>query len=115
MQELLKAHVDAIRKLLKGASPDKPASVDALKLVETHAKAARVLQEAAADYMPYKDTEGPPAPKKVPRSVEAMREANERNSWCQARDTAEAGLKKAVKRSENLLKKPGEKVAAGKR
>jgi hypothetical protein len=111
MQELLNAHAAAMRKLLKAASTDKPVSVEALKLVETHARTARLLQEAAADYLPYKDAEGPPAPKKVPRSINAMREANERISWCQARDAAEAGLKRAVKRSEKLLKKPGEKKA----
>lgn len=107
MESQLNAHVGAMRELLRADDADQHVPVDALKLVEAHAKTARLLLEAAEEYKPYEDAVPPPAPTKVPRSINAMREANERISWCHARDAAEAGLIRAVKRSEKLLRKPG--------
>ncbi len=112
MESLLNAHVGAMRELLRSASADTAVLAEALKLVEAHAKTARLLQEATERDRPYKDAEPPPAPKSVPRSINAMRDANERIGWCQARDAAEACFKKAVRRSEKLLKKSGTSKAA---
>lgn len=103
MKDKLSAHADAMRKLLKALGSGQPVSIDALKLIESHAKAARLLHEAAEALSPFEHAVPPPAPNRVPRSLNAMTRAYEWTIWRQARDTAEADLKRAVKRSEKLL------------
>jgi hypothetical protein len=114
MESLLNAHAGAMRKLLKPTGPDKQVSADSLKLLEAHAKTARLLHAAAAAYGPYVDAAGPPALTKVPRTEAERRKADVRVQWCQARDAAKAGLQRATTRSEKLLKKSPAAKAAGK-
>ena len=94
-----------MRVLLKLPGPAQHVSADSFKQLEAHAKAARMLQKAAAAQLPYKDAISPTVPEGAPYSVEASRQVNELMSWRRERAAAESGLKKALASSTNLLKK----------